>query len=127
MAFTPEALAALSTPGVSERWQAVQERLHPELSRLAEQIAAAAAERLVRQWPLYELSYKGQRAIHRGHGRRDPISDYWLAYDRPPRGAGVLVAVSASERAILVGLQLWGHVSQHLRVSGNLLVLSGAP
>ena len=108
MAFTPEALAALSTPGVSERWQAVQERLHPELSRLAEQIAAAAAERLVRQWPLYELSYKGQRAIHRGPGRRDPISDYWLAYDRPPRGAGVLVAVSASERAILVGLQLWG-------------------
>ena len=108
MVFTPDALAALTTPGVSERWQAVQEWLHPELSRLAEQIAAAAAQQMARQWPLYELSYKGQRAIHRGHGRRDPISDYWLAYDRPPRGAGVLVAVSASERAVLVGLQLWG-------------------
>jgi len=105
--FPPAALAALATPGVGERWAAVQERLHPALAQLAEQLRVAAARRYPRQWPLYELSFKSQRSLHRGRGQRDPIEDYWLAVDRPPRGAGVLVAVSATERAVLVGLQLW--------------------
>jgi hypothetical protein len=108
MHFSPAALAALQTPGVAERWQAVQDLLHPELAALAEQVAVVAARRLPRLWPLYELSYKSQRSIHRGPGRREPISDYWVAFDRPPRGAGVLLAVSGVERAVLVGLQLWG-------------------
>ncbi|MFV9503296.1 MAG: McrB family protein [Oscillochloridaceae bacterium umkhey_bin13] len=106
--FSAEALLALQTPGVAERWAAVQAQLHPLMVRLAEQIAAGAAQQLPRQWPLYELSFKSQRYLNRGQGRREPISDYWLAFDRPPRGAGVLVAVSGAEQAILVGLQLWG-------------------
>jgi hypothetical protein len=105
--FTQESLSSLLTPGATERWEAVQERLHPALAALAEQVRAAAARRLPRQWPLYEVSFKSQRYLHRGRGRRDPIEDYWVAFDRPPRGAGVLVAVSAAERAVLVGLQLW--------------------
>lgn len=106
--FPPEALAALSTPGVGERWQAVQEQLHPHLAALMAHIAQAAATALPRQWPLYELSYKNQRYLNRGRGARDPIDDYWAAFDRPPRGSGVLISVSAAEQAILVGLQLWG-------------------
>lgn len=105
--FPPEALAALTTPGVAERWTAVQERLHPLLAALADQVRVAAMRRYSRQWPLYEVSFKSQRYLHRGQGRRDPIEDYWVAFDRPPRGAGVLVALSAPERAVLVGLQLW--------------------
>ncbi|HMQ31563.1 MAG TPA: GTPase [Chloroflexaceae bacterium] len=106
--FPPEALDALRVSGVAERWQAVQERLHPPLAQLAEAIAAAAARRYPRLWPLYQLSFKSQRYLHRGRGGRDPIEDYWVALDRPPRGAGVLLAVSAAEGAVLVGLQLWG-------------------
>jgi len=105
--FPPEALAALTTPGVAERWTAVQERLHPLLAALTDQVRAAAMRRYPRQWPLYEVSFKSQRYLNRGRGRRHPIEDYWVAFDRPPRGAGVLVAVSAAERAVLVGLQLW--------------------
>lgn len=105
--FPAEALAALSVPGVAERWAAVQTHLHPILARLADQVSQAAAQRYPRQWPLYEVSFKSQRAVHRGRGRRDPIEDYWVAFDRPPRGAGILVAVSAVEQAVLVGLQLW--------------------
>lgn len=105
--FLPQDLASLATPGVAERWAAVQEHLHPALAELAEQVRAAATRRYPREWPLYELSFKNQRYLHRGRGQRDPIEDYWLAFDRPPRGAGVLVAVSAAERAVLVGLQLW--------------------
>ncbi len=105
--FPPEALAALATPGVAERWAAVQARLHPALAALAEHVRAAAARRFPREWPLYEVSFKSQRYLHRGRGQRDPIADYWVAFDRPPRGAGVLVAVSAAEQAVLVGLQLW--------------------
>jgi hypothetical protein len=105
--FPSDTLAALAVPGVAERWQAVQEHLHPALARLAEAVAAAAARRHPRLWPLYEVSFKSQRYLHRGRGGRDPIEDYWVAFDRPPRGAGVLVAVSAAERAVLVGLQLW--------------------
>lgn len=106
--FTQETLEALRTPGVAERWQAVQERLHPALAQLAEAIAEAAAKRHPRFWPLYQLSFKHQRYIDRGRRGRAPIEDYWVALDRPPRGAGVLLAVSAAERAVLVGLQLWG-------------------
>jgi hypothetical protein len=105
--FPPESLAALGVPGIAERWAAVQERLHPRLVALAEQVSAAAAERFPRQWPLYEVSFKHQRVLNRGR-QRDPIEDYWVAFDRPPRGAGILVALSAAERAVLVGLQLWG-------------------
>lgn len=106
--FPSEALAAFQVPGVAERWAAVQERLHPALAGLAEQVAAAAASRLPRIWPLYEASYKHQRYVDHGRGRRAPIEDYHLAFDRPPRGSGVTVTVSAPDRAILVGLQLWG-------------------
>ncbi len=105
--FLPEQLAVLAVPGAAERWQAVQEHLHPILVRLGEDLAVAAAQRYPRQWPLYELSFKTQRYLHRGSGRRDPIEDYWLAVDRPPRGAGILLALSAAEQAVLVGLQLW--------------------
>jgi hypothetical protein len=106
--FPPEARAALRTPGVAERWQAVQEQLHPPLAALAAQVEQAAAAALQRQWPLYELSYKHQRYLNRGRGVRDPIDDYWAAFDRPPRGSGVLISLSSAEQAILVGIQLWG-------------------
>jgi hypothetical protein len=106
--FPPEALSALAAPGAAERWAAVQEQLHPRLVALAEQVGAAAAGRFPRLWPLYEVSFKSQRVLHRGRDQREPIEDYWVAFDRPPRGAGILVAVSAAERAVLVGLQLWG-------------------
>lgn len=105
--FTQEALAALLTPGAAERWGAVEERLHPALAALAEQVRAAVARRHPRMWPLYEVSFKSQRHVNRGRGRREPIEDYWVAFDRPPRGAGVLIAVSGAERAVLVGIQLW--------------------
>ncbi|WP_298816822.1 McrB family protein [Chloroflexus sp.] len=108
MPFSPTALHALLEPGVSERWQAVQRWLHPEMLALAERAARQAATILPQQWPLYELSFKTRRAIDRGKGRRDPIEDYWFAFDRPPRGAGVMLIVSGSERAVMVGLQLWG-------------------
>ncbi len=108
MPFSPSALQALLHPGVNERWQAVQQRLHPEMLALAQRAADRAAKLLPRQWPLYELSFKSRRAIDRGRGRRDPIDDYWFAFDRPPRGAGVMVTVSGAERTVTVGLQLWG-------------------
>lgn len=105
--FPQEALAALSVPGVAERWAAVQEQLHPRFAELAERLRAAVGAQFPRLAALYELSYKSQRYLNRGHGQRDPIEDYWVAFDRPPRGAGVLIAVSGAERAVLVGLQLW--------------------
>ncbi|GAB4192699.1 MAG: AAA family ATPase [Roseiflexaceae bacterium] len=105
-AFTPEALAALLVPGVGERWAAVQERLHPLLAALAEQLRAEAARRLPREWPLYEISFKSQRYVNHRPGERAPIDEYHLAIDRPPRGAGVYVVVSGDERLIIVGLQV---------------------
>ncbi|NTV63708.1 MAG: GTPase, partial [Oscillochloris sp.] len=105
--FTPDALAALLVPGVAERWAAVQEHLHPLMVDLAEQVRLAAIARLPQIWQLYELSFKAQRYLNRGQGQRDPIEDYWMAFDRAPRGAGVLVAISGAERAIMVGIQLW--------------------
>lgn len=108
MPFSSAALHALLQPGVSERWQAVQRLLHPEMLVLANRAAERAAALLPQQWPLYELSFKSRRAIDRGGGRRDPITDYWFAFDRPPRGAGVMLTVSGIERTVTVGLQLWG-------------------
>ncbi len=108
MPFSRAALHALLEPGVSERWQAVQRLLHPEMLALANRASQRAAALLPQQWPLYELSFKTRRAIDRGKGRRDPIEDYWFAFDRPPRGAGIMLTVSGSERTVTVGLQLWG-------------------
>ncbi len=102
------ALNALLVPGIAERWAAVQAQLHPPLAELAEKLQPAARRRLPRRWPLYETSYKSRRYINRGRGQRLPIDDYYVAFDRPPRGAGVLITVSGAERAVLVGIQLWG-------------------
>lgn len=113
--FPSDALAALSVPGVTERWSAVQERLHPHLAALAEQVRAALTQHFPRQWPLYEVSFKSQRYVNRGRGERAPIDEYHVAFDRPPRGSGILVSVSSAERAVLVGLQLWGMRKDALR------------
>jgi hypothetical protein len=113
--FPAAALNALRVPGVAARWQAVQAHLHPVLAQLAEIIAADVARQFARQWPLYETSFKSQRFVNRGQGERAPIDDYHVAFDRPPRGAGILVSVSGSEQAVLVGLQLWGTRKPQLR------------
>jgi hypothetical protein len=113
--FSAAARSSLHTPGAAARWAAVQEHLHPRLVVLAEQIGQAAAQHYPRQWPLYEVSYKSQRYVNRGRGERAPIDDYHVAFDRPPRGAGILVSVSGAERAVLVGLQLWGARKEPLR------------
>jgi hypothetical protein len=113
--LTPEILGALDVPGVAERWAAVQQRLHPALAALAEQLREAAARRLPRQWPLYEITYRALRYTNRGDGSRAPIEDYHMAIDRPPRGAGVYLAVSAAERLLVVALQLNSSRKEHLR------------
>lgn len=104
--FTPEALAALTVPGVAARWSAIQERLHPVLATCAARLSAAASQRFPRFWNLYEISYRSQRSINRGQGVREPIDEYYMVVDRPPRGAGVYVAISGAERLILVALQV---------------------
>jgi MoxR-like ATPase len=104
--FTPEILGAFDVPGVNERWGAVQERLHPALVVLAEQLSAAAQRRLPRAWPLYEITYRTLRYVNRASGGRAPLDEYHMAIDRPPRGAGVYIAVSAAERRIVVALQV---------------------
>ena len=106
--LTSAALAALQVPGISERWAAVQQHLHPALAALAEQFAAVAAQQFPRSWPLYEISYRSQRYINRGHGQRAPIDAYHVAFDRPPRGCGVYLALSAAEQRVVVALQLSG-------------------
>lgn len=108
-----------SVPGIVDRWTAVQAQLHPRLVMLAEQVQQVAAQRFPRQWPLYEVSYKSQRYINRGRGERAPIDEYHVAFDRPPRGSGILVSVSGAERAVLVGLQLWGIRKEALRQVWN--------
>ncbi len=110
-----EALTALHTSGIAARWAAVQAQLHPHLMRLAEHIGAQAARQFARQWPLYEISFKSQRYVNRGRGERAPIDEYHVAFDRPPRGSGILISVSGAERAVLVGLQLWGSRKEPLR------------
>ncbi|MCG8351172.1 MAG: AAA family ATPase, partial [Chloroflexales bacterium] len=112
--FPQDALAAFGVSGITERWAAVQEHVHPRLAWLAEQVHAAAARQFPRQWSLYEVSYKSQRYVNRGRGVRAPIDDYHVAFDRPPRGAGILVSVSGAEHAVLVGLQLWRARKPHL-------------
>lgn len=104
--FTPDALEALLTPGAAERWAAVQERLHPPMAALAEALREAGARRFPREWGLYEISFRSLRYINRGAGERAPIDEYHFALDRPPRGAGVYVAVSGAERLIVIALQL---------------------
>lgn len=105
--FSAAALDALEVPGVAARWAAVQERLHPCLAALADEVRAALAQQFPRQAPLYQVSFKAQRYVNRGRGMRAPIDEYHVALDRPPRGAGILISVSGAERAVLVGLQLW--------------------
>jgi hypothetical protein len=90
---------------VSERWAAVQEQLHPVLHALAERLHTEGARRFPRAWPLYEVSYRSLRYVNRP-GERAPIDDYHLALDRPPRGCGIYIAVSGTERLIVVGLQI---------------------
>ena len=113
--LTAEALDSLAVPGISERWAAVQERLHPALHALAEELRAAGAARFKREWSLYEVTWKTARYLNRGRGRREPIVEYHFALDRPPRGSGIYVGVSGEEQAILVGLTLWGARKEALR------------
>lgn len=101
--FHRAALEALLTPGVAERWQAVQQHLHPLLAALAEQLDRAGRQRFPREWPLYEISWKTARYRHRGRGQREPIGEYHFALDRVPRGTGIYVGVSGDDRAVLVG------------------------
>lgn len=106
--FSAETLASLHVPGVATRWAAVQAQLHPQLAALAEYLHGQAAQRLPREWPLYELSFKDARFVNRGASERTPIDEYHLAIDRPPRGAGIYLAISGTERRILVALHLRG-------------------
>jgi MoxR-like ATPase len=104
--FTPDVLAALLVPGSAERWSAVQARLHPPMAALAEALGVAGARRFPREWGLYEISFRSLRYINRRPGERAPIDEYHFALDRPPRGAGIYLAVSGAERLIIVALQL---------------------
>jgi MoxR-like ATPase len=104
--FTPDVLESLLVPGIAERWAAVQTHLHPVLAALAEALRSAGERRFPREWPLYEISFRSQRYINRGTGERAPIDEYHFALDRPPRGAGIYVAVSGAERLIVIALQL---------------------
>jgi hypothetical protein len=113
--FGPEILGAFDVQGVNERWAAIQERLHPALAALAEELQKRAARRLPRQWPLYEITYRTLRFTNRGDGSRAPLDEYHMAIDRPPRGVGVYVAVSAAERLVLVAMQVGGSRKQDLR------------
>ncbi|MEN9937038.1 MAG: hypothetical protein RLZZ387_3617 [Chloroflexota bacterium] len=113
--LTPEALAALDVPGVNERWAAVQQRLHPALAAIGELLRARASRRLPREWPLYEITYRTLRYTNRGDGARAPLDEYHMAVDRPPRGSGVYLAVSAAERLVIVALQLSGRRKEDLR------------
>ncbi|HWQ13240.1 MAG TPA: GTPase [Roseiflexaceae bacterium] len=113
--LTPDILSALEVPGINERWAAVQTRLHPALAALAELLRERAARRLPRAWPLYEITYRTLRYTNRGDGARAPLDEYHMAVDRPPRGAGVYVAVSAAERLVIVALQLQGRRKEDLR------------
>ncbi len=106
--FSASALATLTLPGIGERWAAVQQHLHPVLQELAAQLQFTGQARFEREWSLYEVSWKTARYLNRGRGRREPIAEYHFALDRPPRGSGIYVGVSSEERAVLVGLTLWG-------------------
>jgi AAA domain (dynein-related subfamily) len=103
--FTHDVLGALLVPGVAERWAAVQDRLHPQLVAISEVLHDAAIRRFPREWPLYEFSFRSLRYVNHPTGRA-PIDDYFMALDRPPRGAGISIAVSGAERLIVVALQI---------------------
>ncbi len=113
--FSASALDTLTLPGIGERWAAVQQHLHPVLQELAEQLQITGQARFEREWSLYEVSWKTARYLNRGRGRREPITEYHFALDRPPRGSGIYVGVSSEERAVLVGLTLWGARKESLR------------
>src|SRR3954451_13175300 len=113
--FIDDVLASLAVPGVGERWAAVQERLHPVLEMLVDQVRVAAEAQFGREWPLYEISWKTARYLNRGRGRREPIVEYHFALDRPPRGSGIYVGGSGGEGALLGGLTLWGARKDALR------------
>jgi hypothetical protein len=113
--FSAEALASFAVAGISERWAAVQQQLHPILVSIAEQLQQNASNHLPQIWSIYETSYKDARWINRGPAGRDPIEEYHLAIDRPPRGSGMYVVVSAADRQILVAIQLWGSRKSALR------------
>jgi hypothetical protein len=113
--FNDAAFQSLTLPGIGERWAAVQEHLHPVLRSLADQVQAAGAVRFPREWTLYEISWKTARFLNRGRGRREPIAEYHFALDRPPRGSGIYVGVASEDRAVLVGLTLWGARKESLR------------
>jgi MoxR-like ATPase len=103
--FTPDVLASLLVSGVAERWAAVQERLHPQLVAIAEMLRDTAMRRFPREWPLYEFSFRSLRYINHPTGRA-PIDDYFMALDRPPRGAGISITISGAERLIVLSLQV---------------------
>ncbi|MEO7913011.1 MAG: AAA family ATPase [Roseiflexaceae bacterium] len=103
--FTPDLLGSLRVVGVNERWAAVQDRLHPALLALAEALQAEGMRRFPRAWPLYEFSFRSLRYSNKP-GARAPIDDYNMALDRPPRGSGVNIVVSGSERLIVIALQI---------------------
>jgi len=107
------ALQALHVEGVNERWNAVQEQLHPILVALSEQLDIAATRQFPNTWGLYEVSAKTVRAVNRGR-QRDPIDDYHVVIDRPPRGCHIYLGVSGSEERILVGIQLWNKRKREL-------------
>ena len=100
---------------MAQRWAAVQEHLHPQLAALAEVLRAAGLERFPRSWPLYEITFKHLRYVNRGGGERAPLDEYHFTLDRPPRGAGIYIAVSAEERLILVSLQVGSQRRTDLR------------
>lgn len=114
-----ETLGVFGVEGIAQRWNAIQEHLHPLLEDLSEQVRVALARRFPRQSTLYEISFKSQRYINRGQGLRAPVDEYHVAFDRPPRGSGILVSVSGAEQAVLVGLQLWGVRKPALRQLWN--------
>lgn len=112
--FTNEILETLVTPGLTERWTAIQTHLHPVLIALVEQLRIEGMRRFPREWPLYEVSFKHQRFVMR-NGKRAPIDEYHFVLDRPPRGTGIYLAVSSAEQLILVTLQLSRKRKQDLR------------
>jgi MoxR-like ATPase len=90
------------------------------LAALAEQIGRAAAEHSPQLWPLYEMTYKDARFVNQPGGRRAPIDEYHLLIDRPPRGAGIYVAISGAEQRVIVALQLGGRRKTDLKHAWEL-------
>ncbi|GAC1353590.1 MAG: AAA family ATPase [Herpetosiphon sp.] len=108
MVVSDEGKRAFAAAGVAGRWRAIQEFVHPALLQLAEEVEAAAPTVVHAAWPMYEVSWKQARFLNRGQGRRDPITEYHFAIDRPPRGAGLYVGVSGEEQAVLAGIAVSG-------------------